>query len=60
MAGLKIGGFAIGKAVEKKSFPVNVLCFETVSDGRRLLKIGQNGLAIGAFQIGQELLPEQV
>jgi hypothetical protein len=56
--GLNIGDFKTGETLVHDTFPVNVLCFEIVGEGRSRVKIGQSGLTIGSFQVGQERLPD--
>jgi hypothetical protein len=55
--GLALGMFQIGERLAAESFPVNLLVFEAVSDGRYRIKIGTAGLKIGNFQAGQEIIP---
>jgi hypothetical protein len=55
--GLKIDDFIIGEQLLAETFPVNIVCFELIPDGRVRVKVGQPGLKIGDFQTGQELLP---
>jgi hypothetical protein len=56
--GLTLSEFAVGEELAHDTFPVNILCFEIVGDGRSRIKIGQAGLKVGSFQVGQEVLPD--
>lgn len=57
--GRKIGIGKVGEEFISVPFMVVLLCFEIIPDGRIRVKIGDLGLKIGDFQIGQEISPEQ-